>query len=98
MNETKTHWEGCWEADTHGECARIHARALAAKLTAAERDAERLDYLQNMTDENGECWLQHVRTHDGFPVYQICTSYDEGEPDRYTDIRTAIDAARGVKS
>lgn len=26
-DETKTHWEGCWEADTHGECARIHARA-----------------------------------------------------------------------
>lgn len=63
------------------------------EIERLRKDTERLDYLQNLTDENGECWLQHVRTHDGSPAYQICTSYDDEEPDRHVDIRAAIDAA-----
>lgn len=103
-NETKTHWEGCWEADTHGECARLHARAavkhihklqaeLAAALAAKERAEAERDALAAKLAE-AERDLDAMST-----VWNAIIRIPQMSDEQLEQFRrSAADAARGVKS
>jgi len=56
-------------------------------------DSERLSYLDRLTKENGECWLQQTRDDNGETKYQLFFGDDEEEPPLMSSIRDAIDAA-----
>lgn len=73
--------------------ALAHAAGYEAGRMAGGKDAERLDHVQTIVEETGECWFQLIRAHDDRALYQLCTSYDDVEPLRYDSIRAAIDAA-----
>lgn len=67
--------------------------SLRAELAACRADAERLDHIQTLAEEHGECWIQLTRSHDDRPLYQLCFGYDDPEALRYENVRAAIDAA-----
>jgi len=67
VSKRQTHWSGCWESDTHGDCARIHARAavnhihkLQSDIAAVERERDELrEALRELIQADDECLTSH---------------------------------------
>lgn len=84
-----------YAADLSAAQARI--AELTAERDALRADAERMDFVQQIVAENGECWFQLTRDPDDRALYQLYfNDGNKDDPLRYYSIRRAIDAARSA--